>query len=123
MNNEIFQNVFDELQDVLPDEWNSVIFFAGYTDDSYSMKYYIKDKNGVYDCFNQFGADRAQLINMFVNIDKLLSFERENLEEAQRWTVFTMIVDNQGNMKTYYDYTDISENFIDYEKEWEKKYL
>lgn len=34
-----------------------------------------------------------------------------------------MIVDENGNMQTEFDYTDISENAIAYEHEWKKKYL
>lgn len=35
----------------------------------------------------------------------------------------TMIVDADGNMKTEFDYSDISEDSIGYEQNWRKKYI
>ena len=35
----------------------------------------------------------------------------------------TMIVDAEGNMKTAFDYTDLSHGNYQYKKEWKKKYL
>ncbi|MBR4329994.1 MAG: DUF600 family protein, partial [Candidatus Riflebacteria bacterium] len=53
MNQAIYQTIFDKLQNYLPEKWNKLVFFAGYTDGSYSMKYYIeKGDNKYIDCFN-----------------------------------------------------------------------
>lgn len=35
----------------------------------------------------------------------------------------TMIVSAGGSMKSEFDYADISENAIQYERDWERKYL
>ena len=124
MDNKIFQNIFDTLQPLLPQEWKKLIFFAGYTEGSYTMKYYICNDNNVYtDCFSQKDISRAQLIKLFINIDKIVSSERKKLDEKSRWTVMTMMVDSEGNMKSDFDYVDISETAIQYEREWENKYL
>lgn len=124
MNEKIFQSIFDKLQDVLPASWNKVIFYAGYTSGSYNMKYYTDCGDGQYiDCFSQPKVSMPCLIKLFSSIDKELSAERKMLEEKKKWTVFTMIVDSQGNMKTYFDYADIEKNTIEYEREWKKKYL
>ena len=69
MNEEIFQQVFDLIQPVLPSGWEKVVFFAGYTAGSYTMKFYTSDKKGVFtDCFSQKGANKAQLIKTFMGI-------------------------------------------------------
>ena len=108
MDNKIFQEVFDILQSVLPTKWERVCFFAGYTEGSYTMKYYTY-YNGTYvDCFSQEEISRTQLIK---------------LDEEHRWTVMTMIVGADGSMKSEFDYKDISEIAIQYEREWESKYL
>ncbi|GMO02926.1 hypothetical protein LSA36186_11750 [Lachnoanaerobaculum sp. JCM 36186] len=123
MDNKIFQEVFDILQSVLPTKWERVCFFAGYTEGSYTMKYYTY-YNGMYvDCFSQEEISRTQLIKLFMSIDKLLSPERKKLDEEHRWTVMTMIVGADGSMKSEFDYKDISEIAIQYEREWESKYL
>lgn len=124
MDEKLFQGVFDKIQDYLPAEWNKVVFFAGYTNGSYSMKFYSKDMGESFiDCFSLPGITKAKLIKTFMDIDKILSKERVGLESEAKWTVFTMIVDAEGNMKTYFDYMNHSEDMISYEKEWKKKYL
>lgn len=124
MNNEIFQNILDMMMPMLPEEWKKMILYVGYTSGSYSMKFYTADKNNVYtDCFSQKGANKTQLIKLFMDIDKILDKERNALDDKNKWSVMTMIVDNNGKMNTEFDYTDISENSIAYERNWKEKYL
>lgn len=123
MDNKIFQEVFDILQSVLPPKWDKVCFFAGYTEGSYTMKYYTYNNGTYVDCFSQKEISRTQLIKGFMSIDKVLSTERKVLDEEHRWTVMTMIVSADGSMRSEFDYDDISENAIQYERDWERKYL
>ena len=124
MDNKVFQDIFDILQPVLPKEWKKFLLFIGYTEGSYTMKYYTCNDSGLYiDCFSQKEVSRAQLIRIFMNIDKIVSPQRKELDEKSRWTVMTMIVSADGSMRSEFDYDDISENAIQYERDWERKYL
>lgn len=124
MNEEIFQEIFDKIQPVLPNEWGKMVLFVGYTAGSYTMKFYTSDKKGVFtDCFSQKGVNKTQLIKIFMSIDKTLSVVRKELSDRDRWSVMTMIVSTEGTMKTEFDYTDISENMIDFEQAWKEKYI
>lgn len=123
MDNKIFQKVFDNISAFLPQGWKNVVYFAGYTEGSYSMKFYSKNGEGKYiDCFNMPGVTKAALIKAFMNIDKVLSKERKSLGE-KKWTVFTMKVDSEGHMKTSFEYEDHSEDMVSYESKWRSKYL
>lgn len=124
MNNKIFQNVFDKIQPLLPEDWNKVILFVGYTEGSYSMKYYTYNSQGKYlDCFSQEGASKAKLIQVFMEINEILSRSRKELDEKNRWSVMTMIVNADGSMKTEFDYDNLSEDFIAYEQKWKDMYI
>jgi len=124
MNDKILQDIIDKLEELLPGGWKKVILFVGYTVGSYSMKYYTDNGNGQYvDCFSQNGVDKAHLIKLFMEIDRIISQERKNLDDKSKWTVMTMMVNSDGRMKTEYDYTDISKNAIAYEHSWKEKYL
>ena len=93
MSNEIYQNIFNILQPVLPEGWKKLILFAGYTAGSYTMKYYIVDENDNYiDCFQQSGVSKAQLIKLFMNIDHIIRIKRNQLDSKNRWSVMTMII-------------------------------
>lgn len=124
MNNSTFQDVFNLLQGTLPDVWDKLIFYAGYMKGSYSMKFYIKQINKEYvDCFHLSSITQIQLVRLFMNIDNILSPERDKETETNKWTVMTMQVDSKGNMKTDFDYEDISENTVLHERKWNEKYL
>ena len=124
MEDKSFQKIFGVLEPVLPEHWKRLVLFAGYTEGSYTMKYYVKDDNDVYtDCFRQNVIGNAQLIKVFIDIDKIIKVERDKLDDKSKWSVMTMIVDADGNMKTEFDYSDISEDSIGYEHNWKKKYI
>ena len=124
MEDKLFQRIFDILEPVLPGHWKRLVFFAGYIEGSYTMKYYVKDDNDEYtDCFRQNVIGNAQLIKVFMNIDKIIKVGRDKLDDKSKWSVMTMIVDADGNMKTEFDYSDISEDSIGYEQNWRKKYI
>lgn len=124
MKNAVLQQIFDLVEEYLPDDWIQMILYIGYTSGSYSMKYYIKDKAGKYtDCFKQAGVSKVQLVRLFMNIDKILASERKDLSAKEKWSVMTMVVDADGSVNADYDYIDISENTILYEQNWKAKYL
>lgn len=124
MDNKVFQEVFEMIQPFLPKVWEKMILFVGYTVGSYSMKFYTYNSQSEYiDCFSQEGASKAKLIPLFRSIDRRLSKERKALDDKDKWSIMTMIVNSDGSMKTEFDYSDISENFIAYEQKWKEKYL
>ncbi len=124
MKNELYQQIFNELQKVLPKEWSSVVFYAEYSSGSYSMKYYVKNGTGKFtDCYKLSGLSKAQIVKTFIDLDKIITPVRKELPEKDKWSIMTMILDSKGEFKVEFDYTDISENSIIYKREWEKKYI
>ena len=124
MNEDLFQNIFDKLQEVLPQKWDKLAFYASYFQGSYNMNYYIDLGNGEYkDCFSLGNMSNMQLMKLFMEIDKIISPIRDCLEEASKWNVITMIIEADGNFKTHFDYSAKNDNFISYEKEWKTYYL
>ena len=123
MNDTIYQTILDKLQDYLPAVWDKVLFYAAYTEGNYSIKFYVKNGAEVTSCFQLPGLGQAQLISLFLSLDKDIASERKKLSKKDTWSVMTMIVDSQGDLKVFFDYADISRNSIAYFREWEKKYL
>lgn len=124
MENELFQKVFDKIVPLLPDGWKKMVLYAGYMTGSYSMKFYVSDgKSGYTDCFSMKSVEKAKLIKVFMEINKIIALDRNILSEKDQWTVFTLVVDCTGHMKADFDYTDISDNDLEYEYRWKEKYL
>lgn len=123
MNNEMFQDMFDKLQDGIPESWDKVILYVAYFEGSYTMKYFVRENKGEYvDCYNLEGMSNSKLIKLFMALDKIIAPEREALGE-KKWSVMTLVVDSEGNFNTDFDYKDISADSLTYEEKWEKKYL
>lgn len=123
MNEMIYQKIFDEIQDDIPDTWNKIIFLATYTDGSYSMKYYFTDGVKFTDCFSIPGLKMEELLKKFLKIDKILSEDRLKYAMDKRWSVMTMVINSDGKVNVDYEYDDLSETMISYEENWKKRYL
>ena len=119
-----FQNLYELLDAVLPNTWDKVVFRAEYRDGSYSMKYYVKDSAGEYtDCFSIPGISEDEIVNAFIQIDKILFPERQQLSEEKRWNVLTMVIDSDGQFKTYFSYDNIDLDYNAFIDNWKKLYL
>ena len=65
-----YQSIFNTLQEVLPDNWHKVVFYAQYSENSYSMKYFVDTGDGQYtDCFNLKDIHKQDIIKAFAVID------------------------------------------------------
>ena len=122
MDEKYLQEVFSVLEGVLPHKWNNVAFYAGYTSGSYTMKYFVDCGHGYIDCFSLSEVKKPQILRAFLSIDKIISAERKAMEEKDRWNVIGLFVDSMGKVKCEFDYTDISENSIEYERGWKAKH-
>ena len=124
MPNNLIQNIYDELSEVLPREWNKVIFYAEYGDASFGIEYYYTVGNSAMTkCFDQPGMTRQVLMKCFMKIDKILKKYRAELSDKQRWTNMTMVFFDSGETKVDFDYTDLSECAYKYKEQWRENYL
>ena len=119
-----YQSIFNTLQEVLPDDWHKVVFYAQYGENSYSMKYFVDSGDGVYtECFKLKGISKKDIIKTFAVIDSQIMPVRKELSKKDTWYVMTLIVDDEGNFKADFEYEDISEDSIGYYQRWKEKYL
>ncbi len=124
MSPDYYQDVFNILADVLPEEWDDILFRGCFAGSSCDMKYYADLGDGKYvDCFHIEEIDRDRLLDSFAQIYELSQAEREQLPPDQLWTAVTMRVGADGDFNADFDYDDLSETMSDYIAQWEKKYL
>lgn len=124
MNEQLFQSIFDKIQDFLPDNWKKTVFLASYNKESYSMKFYVSfDNNSYINCFDLPTTSSTMLMKLFLSIDKDITAVRNRLPITEMWNVVTISVDSSGNFKSNLDYSNDNENFIDYEQKWRYRYL
>lgn len=124
MKNISYQGIFNTLQEVLPDDWHKVVFYAQYGESSYSMKYFVDTGDGQFtDCFKIKDIPKRDIIKAFAVIDSQIMPIRKELSKKDTWSVMTLVVDDGGNFKADYEYEDISEISIGYYQRWKEKYL
>ena len=122
LNEKIYQLIFDEISAFLPDGWNSLVVYLEYGENSYSFSFYVKINKRFIKCYDLPGISDEQLFEAFQKIDNAVMMEREKAK-GELWTNMTMIVDNDGNMHTDFDYTNLTDCAYEYSKEWKSKYL
>lgn len=119
-----YQSIFNTLQNVLPDDWHKVVFYAEYGEESYSMKYFVDTGSGLFtDCFKLKGIPKSNIIKVFSMIDSQITPVRKEMSKKDLWCVMTLTVDDSGNFKADFEYNDISESSVAYFQEWKKLYL
>ena len=120
MSEKIYQMIFDEVSNFLPSEWTQLVVYLEHGEEAYSYSFYVKVGGKYIKCFD-LGVSENKLFAAFARIEKKVSKERSKLDKC--WSNMTMIVDDEGNMKTAFDYTDLSRGNYQYKKSWKKKYL
>lgn len=120
MNDKIYQMIFDEVSDFLPFEWSKVVIYLEHGEEAYSYSFYVKVGRSYVKCFD-LEISENKLFAAFARIEKKVSKERSKLDKC--WSNMTMVVDDEGNMKTAFDYTDLSRGNYQYKKAWKKQYL
>lgn len=124
MNEMNFDEIASLIVDLLPEEWNKVAFFAQYFEGSFCMKFYADCGDGKYtDCYILPGVSDNDILNTFLAIDKLIKPVHSALDKKDKWSVMTILFSCDGDFKTEYEYSDISETSFEYIMEWKKKYL
>ena len=114
----------DILADILPAKWERLVYRADYTEDSYSMKYYVDlGKKKYTDCFKLGTPSKSQILATFRKLNTIIAPDRQALSSKEKWSVMTIKIESSGKFKADFDYTDISERPISYQESWEKKYL
>lgn len=125
MNHDVeFQKVFDKIEGFLPVDWNKLIFYVEYGENSYSMEFYVRKEEGEYiKCFALPGIKRVDLLRVFQEINLLIKQKRDTVVSEKQWSNMTMTVDRTGAFKADYDYTDLLEEAYEHKKLWKEKYL
>lgn len=122
-NNNIYQTVLNSVLSLSIPAWDKLVFYAQYDEDSYEMKFYIKQNEAYKDCFS-LGIPTKEIIDAFVKLDKDISKFRKQLSKGSQdlWNIMTIVFDSNMHFKTDFDYSEI-EDIISYKSEWKKKYL
>lgn len=117
----VFQQIYDELEQFLINDWEKMVVYLEYGEASYSFSFHIKVGGEYIKCFDIPGIDEESIMNAFKNIDCLVSEVRKS--ERENWTNMTMIISRDGSMHADYDYTDLTSGSYQYKKNWKSKYL
>lgn len=121
-----FQKIYELLEPTLPENWQKIVMYMEYDDDSYTMKYFVKYTAGnIVDCYDLKNTTLEQLRNVFSAIDDLVSEKREELKE--KWQIATIIINNTinntGKFRCDFTYLDEDQNIEEYYQKWKKQYL
>lgn len=115
-----FQNIYNILEDYLPNKWKKIAIYYSFFGNSAGGKFYINNGKGFIDCF-QLGYQQKDIIKSLMQIQNIIDYERSKLPKNKQFTEFEMIVDQTGKFNVNYGYDDISEISLKRQQEWEDK--
>ena len=125
-----FEIIANKIQDILPQGWKKVVFYAEVTDDSYEMFYYAFTSESdkpiqCYDLPELYEINEDQIDAIFEEIYEPLREERSSLvsEGKEAWTNYTLILTEDGHFKVDYDFTSLEDGGYEYRKSWKNKYI
>lgn len=120
MDNKIYQQVFDEIDSLIPCAYEKLIIYIEVGTASYSVSFYVGSESKYVKCFDLPGASEEAMLKTLDRIGNIVFTERAHA--AETWTNMTIVV-NGTSFDTDFDYTDLSIGSYQYKKEWRKKYL
>ena len=96
--------------------------YAQISKDSCEFFFHVKIGVKYINCFDlekSYGISRKELREKFKELHVLLSPD----QKEKNWYVLTFILNSDGKFSVEYEYTDYSENSLDYQRIWKEKYL
>ena len=121
LSKEIFQGIFTNIEPLLPAKWEKVVFYVEFGENSYSMDFYVKERENFIKCYDLGYISEEEILSAFGRIDMIVAPARAS--DNEMWSNMTMIVDSDGKMYADFDYTDFSQMDHEWKKNWKKKYL
>ena len=123
MDEKIYQKILDLTIGYVPEDFEKIVFYIAYTDGGYEIKYYVKDNKQYIDCYNIESVNDDELVDLFDDIDKVISKERKKLDKDNVWSIMTLVISADGKFNAYFSYDDIVDNEVENFKKWKSKYL
>lgn len=121
---ELLQDIYEQLEQYFPSDWENIVFYGECKEDSYLYEYYVDNGSGEYiKCFKLPGIIRKDLIKTFTQINQIVKAYRSTLSRNNLWTNITIIMKHTGQVKAEFDFTDLSDGGYEYMKRWKQKYL
>lgn len=122
MENNVYTELGKNIIAVLPKNWERVCLYAQISKDSCELFFHVKIGDKYIYCFDlekSYGISRKELREKFKELQGLLSPD----QKEKNWYVLTFILNSDGKFSVEYEYTDYSENSLDYQRIWKEKYL
>lgn len=121
----MLQSIASTLENTLPSDWSTVVFYAELSEGAFSMEYFVKQAGGksFIKCYDLPGIEKAQLMKDFMTLNKVISAERSSLKADKRWGSMTLILQSNGKFRVEYDYSDMTDKPYARKQAWKKRYL
>ena len=114
--------IVNELVGIQPQDWTRVVAYAQITEESYEIFFYSKVEDKYvknFDLEKKYNLPRVDVRTCFKKVyEELLPDFKE-----KQWFVCTIQIERNGKFSFEYEYTDYSEDSINFKRLWKNKYL
>lgn len=121
MESTYYQNIYDYIDPTLPENWQRIVLYAAFRDESCEIKYYVKTDKYI-DCFI-LTDDHKNLLQIMRSLYQTISDERNNFDTNEKWKLITVIIESDGTVNSYFDYSDDFWQNPKFMDQWTHSYL
>lgn len=117
------RDLYDIIYPTLPKEWDKLVVYAVFLNETYEIKYYVRENTRTFiDCF-ELDIDGQVLLNIIGSIYCLLSDIRRKNDEQEKWYGITVVINSTGDFTVNYEYSEKNTNSDEYYEKWRNIYL
>jgi hypothetical protein len=120
MRGRAFQEILDELDSIIPCDWDRIVFSAEDEKSSYTYEFFIRSNGKYTQCYKIPGIKRDRLSDSFRSIRKIIVSARE---KSDSWNEMTLCIDADGHFKADFASVDYSEGSTGHWNNWKQRYL
>ncbi|MBU5247232.1 antitoxin YezG family protein [Bacillus halotolerans] len=110
---QLYQQIAEQLNDMIPSEWTKIILYAELNDSSEVYFFFNTPQSGEYiyshDIPKQFDVSKQIYVSLLIELQELFEELREEFKANNQdiWTHLTFKLENTRKFSIDYDYTDV----------------
>ena len=115
--------IFECFKDFLPKKWKKFAMYYITSGNMMTYKFWVDCGKGYIDCYNLKGFDKDNRKALDNKLIPTIISSRSNLPKEKQWSMFSMIVTNDGKIHVDYNYENMEETYFLHQQRWEDEVI
>ena len=100
-----YQKIFNVIKPSLPNPWDSIVIYAGFSQNVCDIKYLVWKGNLFTECYD-LNIDGNILLRILFEVQNEIVKVRNSLDDSDRWNSVKITITSQGTFESEFGYSD-----------------